>query len=417
MDIVRPELAVARKRKRLITTILIAVAIAGVTLGIARLKPAAPEVERSAVVIDIVKRGSMLRQVRGTGTLVPENVRWIAAQTEGRVDRILVRPGTEVKADSVILEMNNPEVEQGARDAELQLQAAEADLARRRVELQSELLNQRAEAAKVRADYTEAKLRADVDADLARNGLAPALTLKLSSSRAAELQARNEIEEQRLMMAARAGDSQLAAQRARVDQLRALRDLRQNQHASLQVRAGIDGVLQLLPVEVGQRVASGANLARVAQPMPLKAQLRIPETQMRDVAIGQSVSIDTRNGVVEGRVVRMDPSSQEGSVTVDVTLPGPLPKGARPDLTVDGTIELERLTNVLYVGHPVQASDGASIGLFKLSPDGSEATRVTVVIGRTSVNFVEIRSGLSEGDQVILSDMSAWDSAKRVRIK
>jgi HlyD family secretion protein len=417
MDIVRPELAVARKRKRLIIGIIVAVATGGVTLGIATLKPASPEVERSAVVIDTVKRGEMLRQVRGTGTLVPESIRQIAAATEGRVEKIIVRPGTVVKADTVLLELSNPEVEQGSRDAELQLQAAQADLARRQVELQSELLNQKAEAARVRADFTEAKLRADVDRDLANNGLTSGLTVKLSSSRAEELKIRNEIEEQRLVMAARAGDAQLAAQRARVDQLRALYDLRKSQFNSLHVRAGIDGVLQAMAVEIGQRVANGANLARVAEPQRLKAQLRIPETQMRDVAIGQTVSIDTRNGLVNGKVARIDPASQEGSVTVDVQIDGPLPKGARPDLTVDGTIELERLVNVLYVGHPVQAADGATIGLFKLSQDGSEAVRTIVGVGRTSVNFVEIRSGLSEGDQVILSDMSAWDSAREVRIK
>jgi HlyD family secretion protein len=417
MDILRPELAVARKRRRVIISILVVVALAGVTFGVTRLKPAAPEVERAAIVIDTVKRGEMLRQVRGTGTLVPENIRLIAATTDGRVDRVLVHPGTTVKADTIIAELANPEVEQGARDAELQLQAAAADLTRRQVELQSELLNQKAEAAKVKADYTEAKLRADVDADLARNGLTSALTLRVSSSRAEELQARTEIEQQRLAMAGRSGDAQLSSMRARVDQLRALRDLRQSQLSSLHVRAGIDGVLQQLTLEAGQRVAAGTTIARVAQPLPLKAQLRIPETQMRDVAIGQTVSIDTRNGIVEGRVARMDPASQEGSVTVDVTIPGPLPKGARPDLTVDGTIELERLTDVLYVGHPVQAGDGATIGLFKLSPDGSEATRTTVVIGRTSVNYVEIRSGLAAGDQVILSDMSALDNARRVRIK
>ncbi len=291
-----------------------------------------------------------------------------------------------------------------------------ADLARREVELQSEILSQRAEAAKVSADFTEARLRADVDRDLAKSGLTSALSVKLSSSRAEEMKTWNGIELQRLTMARRSGDAQLAAQRARIDQLRALDDLRRSQLASLRVRAGIDGVLQAIAVEAGQRVASGTNLARVAQPSPLEAQLRIPETLMRDVEVGQTVSIDTRTGIVGGRVARIDPASREGNVTVEVTLPGPLPKGARPDLTVDGTIELERLTNVCYVGRPVQATDSATITLFKLTADGTEATRTTVVIGRTSVNYVEIRSGLAAGDQVILSDTSAWDAA-RIRIK
>lgn len=417
MDIARPELAAARKRKRLIVSGIGAVIIAAVTLGIASLKPAAPVVDRSAVWIDSVKRGSMVREVRGSGTLVPENTRWIAAVTEARVERVVVHPGTSVEPDTIILELTNAEVEQGARDAELQLRAAVADLERRKAEVETEFLNQRAEAAKVKADFTEARLRAEVDRDLSRNGLTSSLTLRLSESRAEELKTRNAIEDERLTVATRSGDAQISAQRARVDQLRALYELRDSQRTSLHVRAGIAGVLQQVPVEAGQRVAAGATLARIAQPEPLKAQLRIPETQMRDVAIGQSVSVDTRNGIALGRITRIDPASQEGSVMVDVSLPGPLPKGARPDLTVDGTIELERLTDVLYVGRPVQANQGETIGLFRVSPDGSEATRTTVAVGRTSVNAIEIRSGLAVGDKVILSDMSNWDKAHRIRIQ
>jgi len=417
MDIQRPELATARRRKRLIGFGIVAAVVLAVTLGIASLKPAAPVVERSGIWIDTVKRGPMLRQVRGTGTLVPENVRWIAAVTDGRVERVLVHPGATVTRDTVILELSNAEAQQAARDAELQLKAAMADLSQRQAQLQSDMLNQRAEAARVRADFTEAQLKAEVDQDLSNAGLTSKLTLKLSRSRAEELKTRNDIEGERLRVAARAGDAQLAAQRARVDQLRALYELRANQVGSLQVRGGIDGVLQLVAVEVGQRVTPGATLARVAQPEPLKAELRIPETQMRDVVIGQTVSIDTRNGIVAGRVARIDPASKEGSVAVDVTIDGALPKGARPDLTVDGTIELERLDDVLYVGRPVQANEGESIGLFKLSPDEKEATRTTVGVGRASVNAIEIRSGLAAGDKVILSDMSAWDKARRIRIQ
>jgi HlyD family secretion protein len=417
MDIQRPELVVERRRKQVMRIGIGGVALLAVTLIFASLKPAAPVVDRSSVWIDTVKRGPMLRQVRGTGTLVPENTRWIAAVTDGRVERVLVHPGTSVTRDTVIVELANPEVEQAAHDAELQLKAAVADLAQRDAQLQSDMLNQRAEAARVRADFTEAKMRAAVDQELASAGLTSSLTLKLSKSHAEELETRNGIEIERLRMAERAGASQLAAQRARVDQLHALYELRAGQLASLHVRGGIDGVLQQLAVEVGQRIAPGATIARVAQPEPLKAQLRIPETQMRDVAIGQSVSIDTRNGVVAGRVARIDPASHEGSVTVDVALPGALPRGARPDLTVDGTIELERLGDVLYVGRPVQGNEGESVGLFKLSQDGKEAMRTTVAIGRTSVNAIEIRSGLAAGDKVILSDMSAWDKARRIRIQ
>lgn len=417
MDIVRPDFVAARRRRQMIGVAILAVLAGAVTLGIASLKPAAPVVDRSSIWIDTVKRGPMLRQVRGSGTLVPENIRWIAALTDGRVDRVVVHPGASVTRDTVILELSNPEVQQAARDAELQLRAATADLAQREAQLQSDILNQRAEAARVRADFTEAELRAEVDQDLANAGLTSKLTLKLSKSRADELKTRNDIEGERLRVAERAGNAQLAAQRARVDQLRALFDLRSNQLASLQVKSGIDGVLQQVAVEVGQRVAPGATLARVAQPEPLKAELRIPETQMRDVVIGEAVSIDTRNGIVDGRVVRIDPASHEGSVVVDVSLPTTLPKGARPDLTVDGTIELERLDDVLYVGRPVQANESENISLFRLSADEKEATRTTVAVGRASVNAIEIRSGLAAGDKVILSDMSAWDKARRIRIQ
>lgn len=417
MDIHRPELAADRRRKQIIRIAAGAALALAATIVLASLKPAAPIVDRSAVWIDTVKRGSMLRQVRGIGMLVPENTQWIAAATDARVERIVVRPGTAVTRDTVIVELSNPEVEQAARDAELQLKAAVADLAQREAQLQSEQLNQRAEAARVRADFTEAQLKADVDQDLANAGLTSKLTLKLSKSRAEELKTRDGIESERVRVAARAGDAQLAAARARVDQLRALHELRANQLASLHVRGGIDGVLQQVAVEVGQRVAPGATIARVAQAEPLMAQIRIPETQMRDVAIGQSVSVDTRNGIVAGRVARIDPASHEGSVVVDATLTGALPKGARPDQTVDATIELERLDNVLYVGRPVQANDGESIGVFKLVPDEKSAVRTTVAVGRTSVNAIEIRSGLAEGEKVILSDMSAWDKARRIRIQ
>ena len=378
---------------------------------------ASPEVDSSGLFIDTVKRGSMVRQVRGTGTLVPENVRWIPASTEARVERILVRPGVTVTADTVILELSNPEVEQAARDAELQLGSAVAELRKREIELESAVLAQRAVSAGIDAQLSEARVQADVDAELASNGLTSALTAKLSRSRAEQLDTRSDIEKKRLEIARKASDAEMMMQRARVDQVRALYALRQQHRGALQVRAGIDGVLQQVPLEVGQRVAAGTNLARVAQPEPLKAELRVAETQARDVAPGQLVDVDTRNGTVRGRVTRVDPAVQNGTIGVDVAFDGPLPKGARPDLTVDGVIELERLNDVLYAGRPVQGSDGATIGLFRLTPSGDEAVQTSVAIGRTSVSSVEIRSGLKAGDRVILSDMSAWSEFPRIRLR
>lgn len=407
MDIHRPELGNARRRKRLIIAVTIAVVVAAATFGVSRLPQAAPEVENSGLFIDTVKRGAMVRQVRGTGILVPEQVRWIPAATEARVERILVRPGVTVTADTVILELSNPEVEQAARDAELQLGSAVAELRKREIELESSVLAQRAVSAGIDAQLSEARAQADVDAELAKNGLTSALTAKLSRSRAEQLETRSAIEQKRLEIARKAAVADMQMQRARVDQVRALHQLRQQHRGAMQVRAGIDGVLQQVPLEVGQRVAAGTNLARVAQPEPLKAELRVAETQARDVAPGQLVEVDTRNGTVRGRVTRVDPAVQNGTIGVDVAFDGPLPKGARPDLTVDGVIELERLDDVLYTGRPVQGSDGATIGLFRVSSDGSEAVQTSVTIGRTSVSSVEIRAGLKEGDRVILSDMSA----------
>lgn len=417
VDFHRPELGNARRRKRLIIAGVILAVVAVATFAVSRMPQASPEVDSSGLFIDTVKRGSMVRQVRGTGTLVPENVRWIPASTEARVERILVRPGVTVTADTVILELSNPEVEQAARDAELQLGSAVAELRKREIELESAVLAQRAVSAGIDAQLSEARVQADVDAELASNGLTSALTAKLSRSRAEQLDTRSDIEKKRLEIARKASDAEMMMQRARVDQVRALYALRQQHRGALQVRAGIDGVLQQVPLEVGQRVAAGTNLARVAQPEPLKAELRVAETQARDVAPGQLVDVDTRNGTVRGRVTRVDPAVQNGTIGVDVAFDGPLPKGARPDLTVDGVIELERLNDVLYAGRPVQGSDGATIGLFRLTPSGDEAVQTSVAIGRTSVSSVEIRSGLKAGDRVILSDMSAWSEFPRIRLR
>jgi HlyD family secretion protein len=387
-----------------------------ITWGLSTLKPAAPTVEKATVWTDTVKRGPMLIQVRGLGTLVPEEILWIPATTDGRVVRRFVLPGSPVTADTVVLELTNPELEQLALDAEWQLRAAQAQLNSLKAQLESQLLDQKAAAATVQSEYQQAKLNAEKDEELAKLGLGASLNVKLSKAKAEALTTRNSIEQQRLQVSSDSVKAQLDAQKARVEQLRALYELKRTQLDSLRVRAGAEGVLQELPVEVGQRVTAGTILAKVAQPTRLKAQLKIPETQAKDVQIGQVASIDTRNGIIPGSVMRVDPAVQNGTVTVDVKLEGALPKGARPDLSVDGTIEIERLRDVLYVGRPAFGQPNSTVGIFKLEAGGKEAARVQVKLGRSSVNTVEILSGLQVGDQVILSDMSAWDAFNRIRL-
>jgi HlyD family secretion protein len=416
MDIPRPSAARARRIRHSLYAIGAVILIPLVTIGLSKLKPAAPSVERATLLIDTVKRGEMLRQVRGLGTLVPEDIRWIPAMTEGRVERRVLRPGAVVTPDSVILELSNPDLEQQVVDAEWQLKAGEAEYTNLQVKLESDLLNERAAAATVQSDHRQAVLQADVDEQLVKDGLTSELNVKRSRVKAEELATRVELDQKRLDIAADAAKAQLAVQQAKVEQLRALYELRRKQFDSLHVRAGVAGVLQLVPVEEGQQVAPGTNLARVADPKRLKAEIRIPEVQAKDVQIGQVASIDTRNGVVPGRVTRIDPSVQNGTVTVDVTLQGDLPQGARPDLSVDGTIEIERLPDVIYVGRPVHGQAESVVGIFKLSKDGKEATRVQVKLGRSSVSTIQILDGLEVGDQVILSDMSAWDAFDRVRL-
>lgn len=415
MDIIREGVAEKKKRNRLIAGAGAIALVALVTIGVAQLEPAAPTVERATIWIDEVKRGPMLRQVRGTGSLVPEEIRWIAAATEGRVEKIHVRPGTQVTADTVILELSDPQETQAMQDAEWQLRAAEADFLSLRAQLESQRLADEAAAARLEAEYSQAKLRAETDSELARQGLLSSINLKLSQSAAAELEKRWKLEQQRLRSNHSMIESRLAAQRAAVEQRRALYALRRGSVDSLQVRAGIDGVLQQTAVEIGQRVTPGTNLARVVEPTRLKAELRIAETQARDIQIGQNASIDTRNGVVPGVVSRIDPGVTDGTVTVDVRLEGALPRGARPDLTVDGTIELERLANVIYVGRPVHARELSAGSIFRLDGEG-HALRVPVQFGRSSVNAIEIVKGLEPGDQVILSDMSSWDEVDRVKL-
>jgi len=416
MDVARPDQSRRRRQRQVGLGTLAVSAVLLVTLGLSRLKPAAPTVERATIWIDAVKRGEMLRQVRGTGSLVPEGIRWIPAPSEGRVERIVVQPGAAVEADTVLLELSNPEVAQSALQAAADLRAAEAQLAELKVRLRSQKLDLRASVARIESEDAQAQVQAQADEQLAAQGLVASITLKNSQTRAAETRKRLEIERERLGMSGESTSAQLAVQRATVEQRAALAQLRRSQLEGLKVRAGMQGVLQQVPVEVGQRVAPGTNLARVAQPEKLKAVLRIAETQARDVALGQKAEIDTRNGVVAGHVARIDPAAQAGTVTVDVALDAALPKGARPDLTVDGTIELERLGNVLYVGRPAQSAGEGRVGLFVLQPGSGEALRRKVLLGRSSVNTVEIREGLQEGEQVILSDTSQWDASDRIRL-
>ena len=418
MDIARPEFKQQKRRRQIIWAGIGVVCLVGLTIGVSRLKPAAPEVERSTVWTDTVKRGPMLRQVRGIGSLIPsqEFTRQIPAETEATVVRILKLPGSQVQADTVLLEMSNPQVEQAAVDAKLQLKAAEAEYQSLRVTLQSNLMNQKAGAATVNSDYTQAKLQSDTDKALYDLGVISGMAYKNSKSKADELTTRNNIEGERLDINQKAIESQLAQQQAKVDQMRVLAELKQKQLDALKVRAGIDGDLVDLPLQVGQHVLPGTELAKVIQPNHLIAQLKIAETQARDVQIGQPALVDTHNGTVSGDVMRVDPAVQNGTVTVDVKLTGDLPKGARPDLSVDGTVDLERLENVMYVGRPAFGQEDSTISLFKLDPDGKGGVRVPVKVGRASVNSIQIIEGLHEGDTVILSDMSRYDNTDRIRL-
>lgn len=417
MDIARPSNARQKRIRRVIYYGCGLLVIALVTVGLSRLKPAAPSVEVATLWPDTVKRGPMLRQVRGLGTLVPEDIRWIPATTQGRVEKIILRPGRPVKPDSVILELTNPQLEQELQDAELKLKASEATLANLRVQVQNDFLQQKAAAANIEADYNKAKMQAQMNEALAQDKLVSDLVLKQSQVDAEQWKIRDEIAKQQLASYQESMNARLAVQQSDVDQARAVMALKRQQRDELKVRAGLAGVLQLVPVEVGQQVAPGTNLARVANPARLKAEIKIAETQAKDIQIGQVAQIDTRNGVVDGRVSRIDPSVINGTRTVDVSLPDTLPKGAVPDLSVDGTIELERLNDVLYVGRPAFGQEQSTVGLFKVDSDGSEAERVQVKLGRSSVNTVEIVAGLKVGDRVILSDMSAYDAFDRIRLK
>lgn len=417
MDIARPSNARAKMIRRIVMGGGAVLLVAGVTFGLSRLRPAAPTVDRGTIWTDEVKRGPMVREVRGLGTLVPQEIQWIPAQTDGRVMKRLLEPGARVKPDSVILVLSNPQLQQEELDAQAQLKAAQADYENLKVQVNSDLLNQRSATATVRSDYEQARIQNKVDQQLVAEGLKAKVEEEISGVKAAQLALRLKLEEDRTKNAEDSEKARLDAGESKVEQQRAMYQLRRGQVEALTVRAGIDGVLQSVPVEVGQSVTPGTNLARVADPKRLKAEVKIAETQAKDVALGQKASIDTRNGIVAGHVGRIDPSVVNGTVTVDVYMDEPLPAGARPDLSVDGTITLENLKDVLYVGRPVHGQSDSTISLFKLVDDGNEAVRVNVKLGRSSVNTVEILQGLKVGDKVILSDMSQWDNVDRVQLR
>jgi len=416
MDVPREGVAAKKRKRRILIISASAVGLILATFALSRLKPAAPSVDRSSVWIDTVKRGPMVRQVRGLGTLVPEEIRWIPANTEGSVEKILIWPGTKVEPGDVILELTSPELEQSAHDAELQAKAAEAELATMRATLQREYLDQESKTTAAHSAYEQAKMERQTNDQLAKNGLVADLVYKTSKIKEEECAKGAEIEQKRLAFAHDSIEPQLASKQAAVDQANQLAKLKLNQVEALHVKAGMAGVLQVLPVQIGQRVKIADNLARVADPSKLKAQIKIAETQAKDIQPNQQAVIDTRNGVVKGHVKRVDPAVEQGTVTVDVAFDEELPKGARPDLSVDGTIELERLDNVVFVGRPAFGQENNTVGMFKLVAGSNQAVRTPVKLGKSSVNTIEILSGLNPGDQVILSDTSAWDSHERIRL-
>ncbi len=418
MDIKRAPKSKIKKKIRTAVMIVIGIAaIGGITYGLTKLKPAAPTLDPSTAVIETVKRGEMVRDVRGNGTLVPELTRWVPAPTDGRIEKILLKAGVEVDASTVIAELSNPQLQQQASDTELQVKAAEADQENLKVKLESDTMTQKSAIATINAQYSQAKLQLDADEKLAKEGLVADLTLKISRVTVQDLANRLKVEQERLAVAARSTKAQLNAAGSRLDQLRALAALRRRQVDELKVRAGSGGVLQQVLVTEGQQVTPGTNIARVADPASLKAVLRVAETQISGVRVGQPVVVDTRNGLIQGTVSRIDPAAREGTFEIDATLVGPLPASARPDLSVDGTIELERLQDVLKVGRPAFGQAQQTIGMFVLSPDGTEAERRSVKLGRNSVSQIEIIDGLKEGDRVIISDTTALDSYNRIRLR
>lgn len=416
MDFVREDLKRKKKTRQWSYSAAGVTVFAALAIFVATLEPASPSVERASLYIDTVERGDMLLQVRGPGVLVPREVRWIAAASEARVDRVLVKPGAVVEPDTVLVEMSNPELGQQVGEARAAVTAAEADYAALQVQLQSGVLDQRAVLAAARAEYEGARLESEAQADLAAQGIIPAIDHRRAELAAEQLKVRLEVERERVEILQKAVDAQLRAAEVRLEQQRQQLELREQQFANLHVRAGIAGVLQTLEVEAGQRVTPGTNIARVARPDELMAELRIAETQAKDIRVNQKVEIDTRNGVVEARVTRIDPAVQNGTVQVDAEIVGELPPGARPDLSVDGTILIERLQDVLHVGRPAYGQAGSTLRLFRLQADGGLAVRVPVTLGKVSVNRVQILDGLTEGDRVVLSDTSQWDDHDRIEL-
>lgn len=419
MDIARPELAQQRRRKRTIAITIGALIFAASAYAILRMEPAVPSLEKASVWTDTVKRGDLTIEVRGPGVLVPKSTRWISAETSARVERILIKPGATVSADSVLAELSNPEVQDALLAARAEVTATRADLAAQQAQLQSQLLDSRANLAQVKADLASSSLQAEAEKDLASKGVIPKITYQRTEMSRAQLALKVDIEAERVAQFSKTMDAQLQAARARLAQLDNTLQLRERQAAALQVRAGIDGVLQQITIEEGQQVQAGLNLARVARPDVLIAQLRVPETQAKDVSIGLVVRVDTRNGVIAGRVVRIDPAVKEGTVLVDVDLTGDLPAGARPDLSVDGVIEIAKLANVLYISRPAQGQPLSNTELFRLQDAQSSgyASRTPVRLGRASVSVIEVQSGLNVGDRVILSDTSEVDRFNKIRVR
>jgi HlyD family secretion protein len=422
MDKARPDLKLKRKRQLMIWAGVAVVVVAALGFAVSRLKPAAPTVERSTIWPDTVKRGPLLRQVRAsTGSLVPreDSIELIPAQTDATVVRIRVLPGAKVTPDTILLELADPQLEQEVLNAQLALKAAEADYKSLQATLQSTMMDKKTAAAQVSADYTQDQLQAQTDKALFDLGVISGLTYNKSKNTAEQLDAQHKLSQQQLDVNQKAIEVQLASSQTKIDQAKALLDLYQRQANSLHVRAGISGSLAPLatPLQAGQHVTAGTSVAEVIQLDKLKAALQIAETQARDIQIGQPATVDTHNGVIPGHVTRIDPSVVNGTRTVDVTLDGPLPPGAVPQLSVDGTIDLERMLDVLYVGRPALGNENSTLSLFRLDPDGKGATRVPVKVGRASVNDIQVVEGLKEGDTVILSDMSRWDSVDRIRLE
>jgi HlyD family secretion protein len=422
MDIARPDLKQKRKRQLMIWAGVAVVVVAALGFAVSRLKPAAPTVERSTIWPDTVKRGPLLRLVRAsTGSLVPreDSIELIPAQTDATVVRIRVLPGAKVTPDTILLDLADPQLEQEVLNAQLALKAAQADYKSLQATLQSTLMDKKAAAAQVHADYTQDQLQAQTDKALYELGVISGIAYNKSKNTAEQLDAQHKLSQQQLDVNQKAIEVQLASSQTKIDQAKALLDLYQRQANALHVRAGISGSLAPLPtpLQVGQHVTAGTSVAEVIQLDKLKAALQIAETQARDIQIGQPATVDTHNGVIPGHVTRIDPSVVNGTRTVDVTLDGPLPAGAVPQLSVDGTIDLERLTDVLYVGRPALGNENSTLSLFKLDADGKGATRVPVKVGRASVNDIQVIEGLKEGDTVILSDMSRWDSVDRIRLE